>query len=88
MKRVIQFLLALSVLVAAAALWQLGRVWIGYSIGEAFNSGGIFRTPENFEAEHHIRLWASYFFVAVCVMATLLVTYRRNYHPKGNSGVR
>jgi hypothetical protein len=82
MKRLVQFLLTLSVLVAAAALWQLGHVWIGYSIGEAFNSGGIFRTPENFEAEHQIRLWASYFLVAVCVIVTLLVTYRRNYRPE------
>ena len=78
MKRVIQFLLGLSVVLAAAALWQLGRVWIDYSIGEAFNIG-IFRTPQNFEAEHQIRLWASYLFVAVSVTVTLLVTYRRNY---------
>jgi hypothetical protein len=79
MKRVIQFLLALSVLVAAAALWELGHVWIGYSIREAFNSGGIFRTPQDFEAEHQIRLWVGYLLVAVCVIVTLFATYRRNY---------
>lgn len=79
MKRLIQFLLAFSLGGSALALWGLGRVWVGYSIGEAFNDAGIFRTPENFEAEHQIRLWGSYLLAAACVTLLLFMTYRKNY---------
>jgi hypothetical protein len=79
MKKVVQFLLALSMAVTALALWGLARIWIPYSIVEAFNSGGLFRTQENFAAEHQIRLWAGYFLVASCVALALLTAYRKNW---------
>jgi membrane protein DedA with SNARE-associated domain len=86
MRRVLQFLLFVSSATAAAALWELGRTWIGYSIGEAFNSSGLIRSPENFEAEHALRVWGSYFLIAICLILTLTVTYRKNYRG-GSKGV-
>jgi len=79
MKRVVQFLLVLSIAIAVLALYGLGRVWIPYSIGEAFNKSGLLRTPENLEAEQQIRLWAIYLFVAICVLIVLLAAYCKNY---------
>jgi hypothetical protein len=79
MKKIVQFLFAVSLAVSALALWGLARIWIPYSIGEAFNGGGLFRTQENFAAEHQIRLWAGYCSIAVCVALVLFTLYRKNY---------
>lgn len=78
MKRAVQLLLIVSVAVSMAALAGLVWIWIGYSIGEAFNST-ILKTPENFEAERQLRLWAIYLAVALSVMVSLFITYRQNY---------
>ena len=62
MKREVQLLLIVSVTVSVAALSELVLIWIGYSIGEAFNSTFL-KTPENFEAERQICLWSIYLLV-------------------------
>jgi hypothetical protein len=67
MKKIVQLLLGLSLAVSALALWGLVRVWIPYSIVEAF------------AAEHQIRLWAGYLLAAGCVALALFTAYRKNY---------
>jgi len=79
MKRVVQFLLVVSLTVSALALWGLVRIWIPYSIGEAFNNSGLIRTQENFAAERQIHLWAGYFFVGVIIALALLSMYRKSH---------
>jgi hypothetical protein len=81
MKRAVQLLLILSVAVSVAAVWELVWIWSVYSVGEAFNVT-ILKTPQNFEAERQIRLWALYLLLALSVTFSLLATYRRNYRRK------
>jgi hypothetical protein len=79
MKRAVQFLLGLSLAVSALALWGLARIWVPYSIVEAFNGGGLFRTQQDFAAENEIRLWAGCFSIALCVAVALFTAYWKNY---------
>jgi hypothetical protein len=79
MKRIVQLLLFVSSATAAVGLWQFGRIWVGYSIGEAFNTSGLIRSPENFGAERGLKIWGLYVLMAVGVTLVLTVTYRRNY---------
>jgi ABC-type uncharacterized transport system permease subunit len=69
-KRAVQLLIVVSVAVSVAALSGLMLIFIGYSIGEAFNSTFL-KTPQNFEAEPQIRLWLIYLLVALSVTFSL-----------------
>ncbi len=81
MKRAVPLLLFVSVAVSMAALVGLVWMWIGYGIGEAFNST-LFKTPEDLSAKQQLHLWATYLLVALTVTIGLLVTYRQNYQRK------
>lgn len=81
MKRAVQLLFIVSVVVSVAALSGLVLIFVGYSIGESFNST-LLKTPQNFEAERQICLWSIYLLVARSVTFSLIATYRRNYRNK------
>ena len=81
MKRALQLLLIVSLVVSVVALSGLVMACIGYSIGEAYNST-IIKTPQNFEVERQIWLWSIYLLIALSVTFTLFATYRQNYRGK------
>jgi hypothetical protein len=86
MKRALQIAILFCVAVSAVALCGLAWIYLGYGLGEAFNSAGLFKTPENFAAERELHLWSLYMLVAISSTIGLLVTYRRNYKPKAKIG--
>ena len=80
MKRVLQILIVISIVVALAALAGFLLRFIGYNLSEAFNP--LFPHPEDMEAKRQSYLWGIYFLLASVVTVRLFLAYRRNYRRK------